>query len=518
MARRSSSAKRPPLPPSRSLLIPPNQHCWVESDAYDRSAFTALCADSPALAAAIESGGQLVPFFRELLEDVFCLLFKLAPQVRPPAEVAPAAAFNRQLLDTLRAHAALDVLRGETQLDEVQAGLATVLLGERLLVLLKEEQLVPRGDLLDVWDVAHEEEKLRARGDEVKDLEDAGSPIDKQEDAAHAARVAEAKLRQKSQRLAQRLGEMPARAQTALPAAAADIASRIGETTEQVKGWGTGLGGDGRESPGRQLELGRRLVRNPKLKQLASVVGRMRALARKLRKRHYERASGELHAVEWTGAIEHLLPPELVTLRHPVLRRDFRRRLVEGRLLGYELRGLDDQGRGPMIVCLDGSGSMSGEKEIWGKAVALTLLEIARRQRRLFRFICFSSADTPLFTLDLNPRERHRVHTDRAFDLAEYFPGGGTDFETPLRAAVDCLGDARYRRGDVVLITDGECQVSPEWLTWYRREKARLRFSLFSVVIDVGPSALATVEQLSDRVTTVSRLEDDAVKDLFVRL
>ena len=26
------------------------------------------------------------------------------------------------------------------------------------------------------------------------------------------------------------------------------------------------------------------------------------------------------------------------------------------------------------------------------------------------------------------PRERHRVHTDRAFDLAEYFPGGGTDF------------------------------------------------------------------------------------------
>ena len=117
-----------------------------------------------------------------------------------------------------------------------------------------------------------------------------------------------------------------------------------------------------------------------------------------------------------------------------------------------------------MIVCLDGSSSMAGEKEIWSKAVALTLLEIARRQRRRFRFVCFSSPETPLFTLDLNPRDHHLVREDRALDVAEYFPGGGTDFETPLDAALETLAAARYRRGDVVLITDGECRVSPEWL------------------------------------------------------
>ena len=105
-----------------------------------------------------------------------------------------------------------------------------------------------------------------------------------------------------------------------------------------------------------------------------------------------------------------------------------------------------------MIVCLDGSSSMAGEKEIWSKAVALTLLEIARRQRRLFRFVCFSSADTPLFTLDLNPRDHHLVREDRALDVAEYFPGGGTDFETPLDAALDDAGRGalppRRRRAD----------------------------------------------------------------------
>jgi uncharacterized protein with von Willebrand factor type A (vWA) domain len=171
-----------------------------------------------------------------------------------------------------------------------------------------------------------------------------------------------------------------------------------------------------------------------------------------------------------------------------------------------------------MIVCLDGSGSMAGDKEIWSKAVALTLLEIARRQRRLFRFICFSSADTPLFTLDLNPRERHEVQEDRALDVAEYFPGGGTDFEIPLAAAADCLRGARYRRGDIVLITDGECQVSPAWLARFRADKERLGFSLYSVLIDVGPSAVGTLADLSDRVTAVSKLADDGVRDLFVRL
>jgi uncharacterized protein with von Willebrand factor type A (vWA) domain len=161
---------------------------------------------------------------------------------------------------------------------------------------------------------------------------------------------------------------------------------------------------------------------------------------------------------------------------------------------------------------------MGGEKEIWWKAVALTLLEIARRQRRLVRFICFSSSGTPLFTLDLNPRDHHLMREDRALDVAEYFPAGGTDFETPLDAAVETLTAARYRRGDVVLVTDGECQVSPAWLERFKRAKRRLGFSLYSVLIDVGPSSTATLAALSDRVTSVSKLNDAAARDLFLAL
>ena len=51
----------PTVPPSRTVLIPPREHCWIESDAFDRSAFAGLVADAPSLAALIEAGSPLLP-------------------------------------------------------------------------------------------------------------------------------------------------------------------------------------------------------------------------------------------------------------------------------------------------------------------------------------------------------------------------------------------------------------------------------------------------------------------------
>src|SRR4029079_18174396 len=266
-----------------------------------------------------------------------------------------------------------------------------------------------------------------------------------------------------------------------LQAVAIKIGQELEDATEETATWGDTIGTGQRTPPGQKLELGRRLAGNEKLKKLARMVGRMKFNALALRKKVFERSSEELLEVEQGDALHRLLPHELLSLHHPVLRKDFYRRFLDQELIQYSLRGVEEKGRGPMIVCLDGSSSMAGEKEIWSKAVALTLLEIARLHRRLFRFVGFSSSDMPLFTLDLNPRDHHLVREDRALDVAEYFPGGGTDFEMPLDAAVATLAEARYRRGDVVLITDGECQVSPEWLERFRRDKKRLGFSLFSV-------------------------------------
>jgi uncharacterized protein with von Willebrand factor type A (vWA) domain len=323
-------------------------------------------------------------------------------------------------------------------------------------------------------------------------------------------------LRHKTAQLKEDLKQIEGQASQRLKAEAIKVAQQLEDATEEAETWGNAIGTGQNSPPGQKLELGRRLAGNEKLKTLARMVGRMKFQALALRKKVFERASEELLEIEQGDALHRLLPNELLSLHHPLLRKDFQRRFLDRELIQYSLRGIEEKGKGPMIVCLDGSSSMSGDKEIWSKAVTLTLLEIARKQRRLFRSICFSSAETPLQILDMNPRDRYEIETKTVMDLAEYFPGGGTDFQTPLDAALECLQQSRFKKGDIIFITDGECQVSPEWAENFREEKARLGFSLFSILIDMGPASLGTLKEFSDRITTIKQLTGEEAKDIFV--
>jgi hypothetical protein len=51
----------------------------------------------------------------------------------------------------------------------------------------------------------------------------------------------------------------------------------------------------------------------------------------------------------------------------------------------------------------------------------------------------------------------------------------------------------------------------------FRREKEKLGFSLFSILIDVGPSSLGTLKEFSDRITTIKQLTGEEAKDIFVQ-
>jgi uncharacterized protein with von Willebrand factor type A (vWA) domain len=524
------------MPPKRKKIVPkkrsteplPQNSCWIESDSYDRQACLRLRSDSPSLRALEQAGEILLPHFPSLLQDIFCLFFKYNIIFLKDETVLSSALLNRILLNSLRQGKLYAILRELTLLDEAKSGLCTLLLGEGLLSLLKAEKLLTRRDMLDLWDLKKQEEILGERRDELTEaeklsaegvtekakkklLEQAKERLEGEFDGA------EALLRQKAKRLKDELQQLEQQAASRFQAEAIKVAQQLEEAAEEAEHWGVSLGGGYRSPPGQKLELGKRLAGNEKLKKLARMVGRMKFHALALRKKIFERSSEEILEVERGDSIHRLLPHELLTLSHPLLRKDFYRRFLDQELLQYSLRGIEEKGKGPMVVCLDGSSSMAGDKEIWSKAVTLTLLEIARRQRRLFRSICFSSEETPLQVLDMNSRERYEVEMDKVMDLAEYFPGGGTDFQKPLDAALDCLKRSKYKKGDVVFITDGECQVTPEWAERFRDEKERLGFSLYSILIDVGPSSLGTLKEFSDRITTIKQLTGDEAKDIFVR-
>lgn len=513
--------------PKRVFEPLPKNTCWLDNDAYDRRVWGHLRAESPSLRELEVKGGNLLPHFGSLLQDIFCLLFKYNIKYHPEAAVLPSALLNQQFLRAVHQGAQYDFLREQTLLNEAHAGLSTLILGERLLELVREEKVLTRRDLRDLWDIQKQEELVGQKLDEYKNSETI--PQDQMSESGKKAlqeakermvgevQGAEALLRHKTQQLKEDLKQIEAQATNRLQAEAIRVAQELEDAAEETQTWGDAIGAGVRTPPGQKLELGRRLAGNEKLKKLARMVGRMKLHALALRKKVFERSSEELLEIEQGDALHRLLPHELLSLHHPVLRKDFYRRFLDQELIQYSLRGVEEKGKGPMIVCLDGSSSMSGDKEIWSKAVTLTLLEIARKQRRLFRSICFSSAETPLQVLDMNPRDRYEVETKTVMDLAEYFPGGGTDFQKPLDAALECLRESRFKKGDIIFITDGECRVEPEWAERFREEKERLGFSLFSILIDMGPASLGTLKEFSDRISTIKQLTGEEAGDIFVR-
>lgn len=519
---------RPKKAPDKRVFQPlPENSFWIENDAYDRRVWGHLRAESSSLRELEGSGSKLLPHFGSLLQDIFCLLFKYNINYHQDREVLPSALLNRQFIQAIQRGAQYDFLREQTLLNEAHAGLSTLILGERLLSLVREEKFFTRRDMRDLWDIQKQEEMVRQKLDEYDNAntipEDQMSEEGRQalqkarERMGGEVQGAEALLRHKIQQLKEDLKRIEAQATNRMQAEAIKVAQELEDATEEAEVWGDTIGTGARTPPGQKLELGRRLAGNEKLKKLARMVGRMKFHALALRKKVFERSSEELLEIEQGDALHRLLPHELLSLHHPILRKDFYRRFLDQELIQYSLRGVEEKGKGPMIVCLDGSSSMSGDKEIWSKAVALTLLEIARKQRRLFRSICFSSADTPLQVLDMNPRDRYEVETKTIMDLAEYFPGGGTDFQKPLDAALDCLKQSRFKKGDIIFITDGECQVEADWAERFRREKDKLGFSLFSILIDMGPASLGTLTEFSDRISTIKQLTGDEAQEIFVK-
>jgi uncharacterized protein with von Willebrand factor type A (vWA) domain len=517
----------------RRLYIPtvPAGASWIESDSYDRRAWSDIGMGSSAIAELVEAGRRLVPHFDALLGDLFFALFKYNVVWLNSSAVRKSAILNHTVLERLLESPAFNALKERTALEEDKAAIAALALAEQALEMVRSERMINRRELLDLWELDHQEHDLAERAEELKHADETLKPGEGEPDeelkkkleklkeaAARAAQVSEARLRQKARQVEDQVAQAKRGEMRRMEAKSIELAQEIDRVAQDSHDFSLEFGQGGRLSAGERLELGRHLARNRKLGELARLVGRFKQDARALRRKTLERGVAEAYDVERGAELGRLIPAELLGLLNPALKRDFGRRLLEGELLQYRLRADEQKGKGPMVVCVDVSSSMQGDKELWAKAVSLTLMDIARRQRRLFRAVLFSSGPQSLKVLDLNDERRYQPELSKVMELAEYFPGGGTDFQQPLDAAVKLIEHKRLKRADIVIITDGESAVAPEWLAELRRRKEELQFSIFAVLVDIGSSELSTLGQFSDRVTSVKKLNTDDTREIFLKI
>lgn len=180
---------------------------------------------------------------------------------------------------------------------------------------------------------------------------------------------------------------------------------------------------------------------------------------------------GQTRGVHRSGRVARMLPGEAMMLIHPRLRLVWHARHAERALLTYEddnrlfeMRPHKREGwsrepgplprsmMGPMLICVDTSGSMRGGAEAVAKAVVLEAARVAHAQQRACHVFAFGGPDE-MVELTLS-------HDERGVAQLVGFLGqafrGGTDICGPITRVLERLEDSDWQLADLLIASDGE--------------------------------------------------------------
>lgn len=276
-------------------------------------------------------------------------------------------------------------------------------------------------------------------------------------------------------------------------------------------------------SPEEQMKMAERL-RTPEMKALADIVGRMKRFALGIKATKVTDEPHEPYDVEYGDNLLAATKAQFALLGHPATRPEFYRRYVERELLVYKKRGKAEAGKGPIVMCIDKSGSMSGGPFNWAMGVAEALRRFAAEDERDIHVMFFGNN---------NDRTKFEFPKGKApFEKILAFLGtvanGGTQFDGVLTEALQKAstafdGDGKGK-ADIVFITDGCAHLDDEWINNFNAERERVGVRVYSIYIggsyDYGHTSgpLQLLGKLSDATIPVKELKPEAVKDLFTKV
>ncbi|MDX2256538.1 MAG: VWA domain-containing protein [Pseudanabaenaceae cyanobacterium bins.39] len=199
---------------------------------------------------------------------------------------------------------------------------------------------------------------------------------------------------------------------------------------------------------------------------------------------------------------------ELVKLTILALFPIFAQGYIERSLLQRELISREPLAKGPIIICLDSSGSMAGQEEIWSKAIALALLSIAVSQKRHCRIPHFTD-----IVERIDDFAGEIPDTNHVIDCIEkFYNGGSTSFTAALKGAFASIQQhEQTKKADVILITDGLDTPSTQFIEQWQTDRKKYEFSCYGILISSGnlSTYASTISNLCDRYVQITDLTND---------
>lgn len=501
----------------------------VENDRWDRKYVGAMLEQIDDFLINHEQLVEKVETGSPMWSDVFWLLWKYEPDMLPNGQVKPSHVINHIVGKELAELSDYKRLKFFSEGDDVAAAMACIDLRATLEQLFdKMEQLKEK--LQEIMDQLR---RLAGADQEKRDIDEMveqwrnGFNPDVPEPGTEEGDAYGQQLENDQQNAEQRVKDLEDALREASEGLASDIDAasvvagdtmkgpmkQAADTAENVHAqgdlWGTDPGALQRMSADERMALARRM-NNKRFSRLLDLIGPMRRIMEEAQKRRTDNAKDEIYRINMGDDLSRVLPSELAKLHHPILRKDFLRKYVEKQLPQYDMRGKEKVGKGEIIAALDNSGSMAGDKEMWGKAVAITALHLARKQKRGFYGIHFGSA-REILTFDFGLESD--FSPQKVIDYAEFFFNGGTDFMRPLSIALDRLRSEHAAtgkiKGDIIFITDGLCSIDDSWFKAFKEEQKRLEFKVTGFLIGGYGKDAEPLQSICDgKVYTVQDLLD----------
>ena len=499
---------------------------WLHASSHDRLIWDRLYQESTLLKESI-GASRAIPTAESLLADLWICFYRSDVHWIPGANDDGRTAAHRPILERLLASPAHARIRPAVNGREELAALAADATIRRIsaaitpdvaeFLTLEEEFFVRRDEIeserQSIADLI--ERKVRARRPVITDKPKAPETLTISERRERDAEL-EAELllldhdrRSDTKKLRMR-AELRAAISTAIEQGRiGEIADRLEEYDAASAAWGDDPVEPVRLPIDERLALFRRFCDEPKLRRATATLGRLRNRAAGAHRALTPAAPARIAGLRLGADLSRLVPSEVALAAEPALAADFERRYAESELAMYHIEERGEPERGPVVVCLDESSSMEGEREIAAKGAALAVLQIAADDGREGALLEFSDAEH-LRETRWAPRERNPVATA---NVLGHFWGGGTDFSAPLARALDLIeADRRLRGGDLLMVTDGDASISDQIrdrLIAARDGELGVRLFVVAVGTDAGP-----LEPLATRVWHINELTDLDTDDL----
>ena len=174
---------------------------------------------------------------------------------------------------------------------------------------------------------------------------------------------------------------------------------------------------------------------------------------------------GEINGLRYSNDISAVLPSELSLMNNPAANKLFQLKFAQKQLLSYNYQRMEEEQeeskekeeatvekkdpKGPIIICVDTSGSMHGTPENIAKTITFALSKIAIEEERKCYLISFS---TSIENLELTDFSANPIGKLVQFLRMSFH--GGTDATPALKHAVKMLSENEWKNADVLMISD----------------------------------------------------------------